>query len=235
MSSIVCNPDKSVFYEENISKNILPSFNIYDATVSMVKFKDTDKQRAVYKINYKSNSYCLKKVYFPEEELLYVYSALEWLYRNNLNVPKLLPSSNNSRFMKYNNMLFILTPWIQGIKCDFDQFNNIISASIELAKLHKSSQNFTPIEGSLNRTGLENIYISNSKHFEQLLQNSNLAFKFNDPFSNKFITDFDINLKLCEISLELSSSIDIKDLSISLCHGDYVNKNIIFSHDKNYG
>ncbi|WP_143314676.1 CotS family spore coat protein [Clostridium sp. HBUAS56017] len=232
MSSIVCNPDKSVFYEENILKNILPYFNIFEANVSMVKFKDTDKQRAVYRIDFNSHSYCLKKVYFPEEELLYVYSSLEWLYRNDLNVPKLLPSSNNGRFAEYNDMLFILTPWIEGIKCNFDKFNDVISSSIELAKLHKCSQNFTPIYGSIIRTGFDNIYISNSKHFEQLLQISNLAFKIQDSFSKKFIDDFDVNLELCKISLELSSNINSKDLSISLCHGDYVNKNIIFSSDK---
>ncbi|MDS0524041.1 CotS family spore coat protein [Clostridium sp. SHJSY1] len=231
MNNIVCNPDKSLFCEDNILKNILPSFNIYDANVAMVKFKDTDKQRAVYKVIYKNNSYCLKKVYFPEEELLYVYSALEWLHRNDLHVPNLLPSSDKGRFVKYNNMLFILTPWIDGAKCDFDKFNDVISSSLELAKLHKKSEQFTPIEGSLNRKGFDNIYLSNSKHFEQILQNSNLAFKFHDLFSKKYIEDFDINLQLCKISLEISSSIDFKDLSISLCHGDYVNKNLIFSSD----
>jgi CotS family spore coat protein len=232
MNSIVCNPGKSIFCEDNISKNILPHFGICNSSVSMVKFKDTDKQRAVYKVIYNDNAYCLKKVYFPEEELLYVYSALEWLHRNNLHVPNLLPSLDNGRFVKYNDMLFILTPWIDGVRCDFDKFNNIISASAELAKLHKKSYNFTPIKGSLNRVGFDNIFLSNSKHFEQILQNSNLAFKFNDPFSKKYIDNFDINLELCKISLEIASNLDVNDLSISLCHGDYVNKNIIFSPDR---
>ena len=48
----------------------------------MIKFKDTEKQRAVYKIDYIDKSYCLKKVYYNEAELLFVYSAMEWLYRN---------------------------------------------------------------------------------------------------------------------------------------------------------
>ena len=29
--------------------------------------------------------------------------------------PKLIPAKNNNRFVIYNNMLFILTPWIDGI------------------------------------------------------------------------------------------------------------------------
>ena len=34
------------------------------AEISIIKFKDTDKQRAVYKIDFKEKSYCLKKVYY---------------------------------------------------------------------------------------------------------------------------------------------------------------------------
>ncbi|MEG0134350.1 MAG: CotS family spore coat protein, partial [Clostridium sp.] len=91
---------------------ILPHYNLQFADVTMVKFKDTDKQRAVYRIDYKNESYCLKKVYYDESNLLYVYSAMEWLYRNDLNVPKLLSTNTNHRYISYMNMLFILTPWV---------------------------------------------------------------------------------------------------------------------------
>lgn len=229
MTSIVLNSENQTFSVENIRKNILPKFNIYNADISMVKFKNTDKQRAVYKISYKDNYYCLKKVYFSEADLLYVYSALEWLYRNGLNVPNLLPSYDGGRFIKYDGMLFILTPWIDGIKCDFNSYNHIISSTIELAKMHKVSKKFIPIEGSSNRIGFINLSNSNSKHFSQILNCANLAFKYKDSFSKKFLDDLDINMKLCKLSTEISSKIDIDELSTSLCHGDYVNKNILFT------
>lgn len=222
--------NKNVFNEDNILKNILPSFNIYNAEIIMVKFKNTAKQRVVYKINTDTNSYCLKKIYYSEEELLYVYSALEWLYRNDIHVPKLLPSCNGGRYVKYNDMLFILTPWIEGTKCSFDSHKNIIKASIELAKFHKKSTNFKPIEGSSIRTGFDNLYESLSKHSEQILHMSNLAFKNRDDFSKKFLNDFNINLELCKFSLNCASKINTSDLSKSLCHGDYVNKNILFTN-----
>lgn len=221
---------KNIFNEDNILKNILPSFNIYSAEVKMIKFKDTIKQRVVYKIDTNNNSFCLKKVYYSEEELLYVYSALEWLYRNDLNVPKLLPSSIGGRYVKYNDMLFILTPWINGNKCNFDSHENIIKASIELAKFHKKSILFKPIEGSKIRLGFDNIYESLSKHSEQILRMSNLSFKYKDEFSTKFLEDFDTNLELCKLALNYASKIDTSDLSRSLCHGDYVNKNILFNN-----
>lgn len=231
MSDLATNLDESIFSVNNITTKILPYYNLQDAEVNMVKFKDTEKQRAVYKVDSNNCSYCLKKVYFPEEELLYVYSALEWLHRYNINVPNLLPTIDKGRYVKYNEMLFILTPWIDGIKCDFDNLNHVISSAVKLAEVHKSSTKFTPIKGSVKRIGLDSLYISTSKHFNDLLQTSNLAFKYKDKFSKEFLDKFDKNLELAKISLEVSSLIDEKELSISLCHGDYVNKNIIFEEN----
>ena len=111
---------------EIIKQNVLPYYNLQNSKISIIKFKDTDKQRAVYRIDFKEKSYCLKKVYYNIKDLLYVYSAIEWLYRNNIRVPKLLPTIDNNRFVSYEDMLFILTPWIEGEKCSFDNIDHVI-------------------------------------------------------------------------------------------------------------
>ena len=56
-----------------------------------------------------------------------------------------LKQITNSRFVNYNNMLFILTPWIDGTKCDYDNIDHILACSTNLANMHKVSINFTPI------------------------------------------------------------------------------------------
>lgn len=231
MSNLLYKIDKSFFNEDNISKNILPYFNIYDAEISLVKFKDTDKQRAVYKVKFNNKLYCLKKIYFSKEELLYVYSALEWLHIYNINVPNLLSTANGMRYLDYNNIFFILTPWIEGVKCNFDNIYHIKKSASELAKFHNCTKNFTPIKGSFLREGYDDLYKSIYKHFNQLLEFSNSAFKKKDSFSKKYIEYFDINLDLCKLALQHSLEIDAESLSKSLCHGDYVNKNIIFSKE----
>ena len=216
---------------EIIKQYVLPYYNLQNAKISVIKFKDTDKQRAVYKIDFKEKSYCLKKVYYNINDLLYVYSATEWLYRNNIKVPKLLPTIDNNRFVSYQDMLFILTPWIDGDKCNFDNINHIIIAVKKLAIIHSISRNFRPILGSSMKEGFDDYYISTLKHFQDLLQASNEAFKYKDTFSKHFISSFDINLHLAKISLDIANKIDNSDLSVSLCHGDYVNKNLIFPSD----
>jgi CotS family spore coat protein len=210
-----------------IKSNILSYYNLQNASIISIKFKDTEKQRAVYRIDFNNKSYCLKKVYYDEGNLLYVYSAMEWCYRNKIHVPKLLPTIDGNRYVKYKDMLFILTPWLKGEKCDFDNLDNVLLSSRTLGKLHKASKNFSPIKGSSSREGLDNYNESISKHFNQLLISINDAHKYNDRFSKIFLKNVNENLELAKISFEVSSSIITDELSVSLCHGDYVNKNIL--------
>lgn len=216
---------------EIIRQNVLPYYNLQNSKISIVKFKDTDKQRAVYRIDSNEKSYCLKKVYYNIQDLLYVYSAIEWLYRNSIRVPKLLPTVDNNRFVSYQDMLFILTPWIEGEKCNFDNMTHVMISVKKLSALHSTSRNFKPIVGSSLKEGFEDYYISTLKHFQDLLHASNESFKYKDTFSRQFISNFDINLRLAKISLDISNKINTSDLSKSLCHGDYVNKNLIFPTD----
>lgn len=219
--------------EENIKQYILPHYGLENGTVSQIKFKDTDKQRAVYRIETPTNKFCLKKIYFDKPQLLFVYSAIEWLYRYEVNVPRILPTLRGGRFVEKNGMLFILTEWVNGDKCDYDNIENVMNSAANLAHLHKSGMKFQPILGSAERTGFDNIYDSTSKHFQDLLKCSNLSFKYKDRFSKIFLDSFDSNLLLASKALEISSSIDSNNLRKSLCHGDYVNKNIIFDRNNN--
>ncbi|OAA92473.1 CotS family spore coat protein [Clostridium coskatii] len=214
--------------EKTVKKYVLPYYNMNDASIDRIKFKNTDKQRAVYKISHLNKNYCLKKVYFDEANLLFVYSAIEWLFRNNIRVPRILPTIYGGRYVKYNEMLFMLTPWITGTKCNYNIKDHLLVSISNLAKMHKVSKNFTPIKGSIERINFEKTYISFEKHFKQLLNCSNLAVKYKDKFSQLFLQYFEINLILAQMSSRISSSINYDNLNTCLCHLDYVNKNIIF-------
>ncbi|MDO4534248.1 MAG: CotS family spore coat protein [Clostridium perfringens] len=215
---------------EIIKNKILPLYNLKDCTIEQIKVKNTNKDRAVFKITSNNKSYCLKKVYCNENELLFIYSVLEWFYRNNLNVPNLLPSSSKNRFVKYNNLLFILTPWIYGEKCNFDNLDDIYISSKNLAFMHKCSNNFFPIKGSKIKIGYENLHMSCKNHTDKLLFCYNEALKKNDTFSKLFLSSFKDNFFLAQNSTIIASTIDFSGLTKTLCHGDYVNKNIIFEN-----
>ncbi|EGT3615164.1 CotS family spore coat protein [Clostridium perfringens] len=215
---------------------VLPMYNLENYSIENIKFKNTDKNRAVYKltdnINNSTKTFCLKKVYYDEGNLLFIYSVMEWFARNEIKLPKMLPSKVNGRFVKANSMLFMLSSWVEGEKCDFDNLQHILLSIENLAKMHNCSRNFKPIEGSLIKTGFDSIYISTLKHFNKILSSFNIATKIKskDKFSSIFLDIFDDNLYLAKQSLLVSNSIDDKKLSKSLCHGDYVNKNLIINN-----
>lgn len=219
--------------EENVKKYVLPYYGLQNSLVTQIKFKNTDKQRAVYRVDYNNKSFCLKKVYFPLDELLFVYSAIEWFYRHGINVPRILPTLDRSRYVNYKDMLFILTPWIDGEKGNYDIEEHVVSCAENLGRMHICSKKFIPLQGSSYRTGFNDIYISYEKHFKQLLNCSNLAFKYKDKFSKKFLQHFDENQIMSQITLSVASTINNNKLSKALCHLDYVNKNIIFDNSKN--
>ena len=229
---------KSITKEKELfqiaTQYILPEYNLTNAEVEQIKIKETDKHRAVYKITKNSKTYCLKKIYFDEKHLLFMYSAMQWLYKNNFNVPILLKTKTGNRFVKKKNFIFILTPWVPGSKCDFDNKEHLNKAAKNLALMHKATTNFVPIKGAFLKEGYDNLYISINKHFNKLLTCYNLANKKKDRFSKIFLEYFEDNIELAKFALEVSSSINFEKLSTSLCHGDYVNKNLLINNDDIY-
>ncbi|WP_297517491.1 CotS family spore coat protein [uncultured Clostridium sp.] len=229
---------KSISSEKELLKlatdYVLPEYQIKDATIEQIKIKNTEKHRAVYKVSNATESYCLKKIYFDEKKLLFMYSAMQWLHKYGFNVPILMKTKTGSRFVKTNNFIFILTPWVPGGKCDFDNLEHLTLAAKNLALVHKATVNFIPIKGCHEKKGYDNLYISISKHFNKLLACYNLANKKKDRFSKIFLEHFDDNIELAKFALEISSSIDFDNLSKSLCHGDYVNKNLLVDIDNIY-
>ncbi|MGL4873130.1 MAG: CotS family spore coat protein [Clostridium sp.] len=221
------------FSEETIRFQVLSHYGLENSKISVIKLKNTDKQRVVYKITFKNRSYCLKKVYYNESDLLFVYSALEWLFKNNINTPKLLNTTSGNKYVNLNGMLFILTLWIDGTKCSSNETSHVITAVRQLSYVHKCSKNFIPIEGSSNREGLSDIYITTLKHFNQLLLSYNSAIKNKSSFSEIFLEFFDIYLEISKFSLQISSRVENSNLTTSLCHGDYVSKNLLFDRRDN--
>lgn len=215
---------------DKIKEFVLSKYNLQDSKLEQIKFKDTEKQRAVYCVSSPTQKYCLKKVYYKKEDLLFVYSATEWLYRYNIKVTRVLPTCDNMRFVSYNNMIFILMPWITGRKFNYDDINDILKASTNLALMHKCSSKFFPIESSSVRNGFDRIDLSTKKHFEQILDFCNAAYKINDDFSKVLLSNSESCISLAKKALEASSFINMGNLRKSLCHLDYVNKNIIFDN-----
>ena len=220
---------------KDIKKYILSNY-LYDVyEIIPIKFKDTDKQRAVYKFSTDKGPKCLKKVYYDEANLLFVYSIIEWFYQSGINVPRILPTISGNRFVKYNNNLFIVTEWIDGRKCDYDIDADISMAARNLGRMHKYSYNFLSVHGSYIRKDDINWYKSFNKKFLQLLLFNNTALKYNDHFCRIYLENLDYFIECAQHAVYILSLINNNELMLpaskfnSICHLDYVNKNLIIT------
>lgn len=197
--------------------------------VEQIKFKDSKKQRAVYKVTSPDgNSYSLKKVFYGVGELLFIYSAVQWWHEKGINIPIFIPTAKGGRFVNYEKMLFIMTPWIEGHKLDYDCTEDFVLSGENLAYMHKVGSNFRPIEGSSLKSSSSNPAKSITKRTKLLVSNYNQSLGLEDDFSILFREDFESIFKLSELAYKISAKIDVSNLTYSLCHMDYVNKNIIF-------
>lgn len=219
-----------------IRTNILSNYpyNIYE--IIPIKFKDTDKQRAVYKFESSDGPKCLKKVYFDEANLLFVYSVIQWFYSNGINVPKILPTKCGGRYVRFNDDLFIVTDWIEGRKCDYDNDYDVCKAAENLGKMHRLSYDFRPISGSCIKKDETDWHKVFSRRHHQLLQFSNTAFALKDEFSKIYLSCFDCYSERAAHAVTILNKIDNEKFTYpaeklnTICHLDYVNKNLIFTY-----
>lgn len=224
---------------EELNNNVLSQYSMSINGIESIKFKDTDKQRAVYKILTDKGDKCVKKVYYDKASLLFVYSIIEWLNAKGILCPRLISNKKGIKYVEYNGNLFIAMDWIEGRKCDYDNIEDIKKAARNLGRIHKSSNKFTPIEGSIIKKSESDYFNSYNKHFLQLLELSNKAYIIKDKFSKAFLEIFDYNIEKAKESLYILSMVDFTkpigdEVSAnSICHLDYVNKNLIFTPEDN--
>lgn len=222
---------------EELKEKVLSNYkiNIYD--IENIKFKDTEKQRAVYKIVTDRGNKCLKKVYYNKPSLFFIYSIIEWLNSKGIYCPRLISTKNGLKYVEYNKNLFVLMDWVEGRKCDYDNIDDVLASARNLAEIHSSSLFFKPIEGSDLKSSSTDYFNSYNKHFLQLLEASNMAFSIKDKFSKLYLEHFEYNIEKAKESVYLLSQIDFsKPLGDAvsmgaICHLDYVNKNLIFTPD----
>lgn len=220
-----------------IRENVLSKYGMEVYDIENIKFKDTIKQRAVYKVSTNKGIRCLKKVYYDKPSLLFIYSVIEWLNTKGVYCPRFISTTKGIKYVEYKGDLFILTDWIEGRKCNYDDINDIIIAAENLAKIHASSKNFRPIAGSCIKQSDNDYFTSFNKHFLQMLELSNSAFIIGDKFSKLYLEHFDYNIQMAQESIYALSQIDFNvplgdEVSEnSICHLDYVNKNLIFTPD----
>jgi len=204
------------------------------------KFGFEIKSLAPYKdafiINTSSGRKVLKRTALFPERIQFIHNAKEHLYGNGFsNIDRYLCTVEGKPYVSVDGYNYMITDFIEGNECNFDNRNEMINASRLLAQLHKASKGFMPSEDCVVKDDLGKIPQYFSKRLEEIKKLSKIARKGRSKFDYMFLSNFDYFYSLGESALELINSSRYENLiSISrkervLCHHDYTHHNIIKS------
>ncbi|MCB2293140.1 CotS family spore coat protein [Clostridium algoriphilum] len=110
----------------------------YSLSINNIK-----KIKNVCKIESKEGMYCLKIINYEFKHFLFIVGVIEHLQNNGFqNIPKIIPTKCNEKYIKLENKYAYLTPWVDARECDYDNPEEIKLCSSKLAQLHIKSLNF---------------------------------------------------------------------------------------------
>ena len=121
---------------------------------------------------------------------------------------------------------------MEGENIDYNNLNHCILSVIYLSKIHNISNNILFIKNSEIKNNFENINKKFKKHEKELFKFYKVAQCCDDHFSKNLINNFEKIIYLSNIAIKYSSYINYGNLNKSLCHGDYVSKNILLNDNQ---
>lgn len=218
-------------YKDVELSHILNDFYLDNFCIDKIKEKVTRKNRIVYKINSFDNFFCLKQMYIDKDRVLLIYSFLEWLNFFDFSTPRLVKSKTSSPFLEFNNKLFVMCNWIEGRKLNYLNINECINAISTLSRIHSKSYKFSLVKESDFRDFF-NVNQKYSKSLNELEKLHTISQSIKDEFSCIFLYNYSKFYYLVYISSSFSYLINFKNLPPSICHGDFVNKNVLINKNK---
>lgn len=205
-----------------------------------IKIENIKPNRGVYYVKTDQGMRCLKKINYGIQKLLFVYGAKEHLRGNGFStVDKYYLNIEGLPYALVNEDIYTLSEWIEGRECDFQNRDDLVSAAINLAKLHSSSRGYEPPENSKLKTDLgrwPHLMDKRIKSFEKMRDMARKK-SCKTPFDLNYIKTVqfykDLGKRAVHV-LENSKYMDlcrITEEEESFCHHDYTYHNIIIDEE----
>ena len=143
-------------------------------------------------------------------------------------------------FISIENSNYVLTNYIEGTECNFDNKNDITNISKLLAEFHKASKGFKPSENIIIRSDLGKIPLFFAKRLDEIKKLKKVAKKGKTKFDYLFLENFDYFCRIGEQAHSLINSSNYEELVNKtrddgvFCHHDFTHHNIIHSDKKYY-
>jgi len=183
---------------------------------------------------------CIRRVNYSMERLKYIYDAKEYLIKKGYDfIDRFLLSRDDNPNIIYNNGIYVLTDWIEGRECNFDNFGDVKIATENLAKLHYCSTGYLPSDGIEIRSELGKLPMILEKRSQEMQKLKKIAKKGKSRFDYLFLENVDVFINKSIESLRIINSpiynrlIEKEEKNRGICHRDYSYHNLILNKEGN--
>ena len=195
---------------------------------SIIPYKDT------YMLNTSKGRKVLKKMPFSPERILFVHGAKEHLANNGFcDIDRYLGTLGNEPYVTFDNSNYVLTDYIEGHECSFDNDNDVQKAAMLLACMHRASRGYSAANGCKVQDDLGKLPTYFNKRLEDIKKHKKQAKRGKSKFDHLFLEYVDYFNNIGENAvMELAKSGYNKLVNRTreeglFCHHDFTHDNII--------
>ncbi len=236
--------EMELFIEENrqLEREFLGGYNLdvnlFEAMG--LKVNQIIPARNAYRIMTDKGFFCLKKPRFPEEDMDFIFAAVEHLAENGFsNTFRLVRQKNGDSFISFEGEKYFLIEWIDGRECDFLNPLDLDAAIDMLAKLHNAAEGYMPAACPPDRFfyGKWPEYFRRRIDEMELIKERVLSKAEKSDIDGIYLDYVNMCIRDGEEALRLLHETDYEELSTeserkrSFIHHDYAYHNILHAFD----
>ena len=181
---------------------------------------------------------CIRRVNYSIERLKFMHDVKEYLIKKQYDlIDRFLLDREGNPYIIHYNSIYVLTDWIEGRECNFDNFGDIKLAMESLAKLHYCSMGYSPSDGIETRSELGRLPITLEKRSQEMQKLKKIAKRGKSRFDYLFLENVDIFIDRSIESLRIIKSpiysrlVEKEKKNLGLCHRDYSYHNLILNRE----
>jgi len=203
-----------------------------------IDLKNIALRKDVYIIDSSDGKKVLKKTGLPLERLNFIHCAKEHLYNNGFtNIDRNMCTNEGKPYMIFNDEVYVMSEFIEGKECNFNERKDVIESARALAFLHKCSKGFKPVDEWSRYDYLGRLPAYYRKRLDEIKKLKKIARRGRNKFDYMFLncvdafynTGEDVISKLYQSKYE--NIVNRYRKEGILCHHDYAHHNIIFSSE----
>lgn len=144
MSNLIRNT-LSTENENNLAAAVLKEYLIAPSAVSMIQGGTI---KTVWKVEAEHRTFCLKRLKQDYKKSSFSVNAQVHIKKSGGNVPEIIKNRKGQTITNYNEQLFVLYEWIDGIDLNFSNPADLKASIQGLASFHIYSKGYLPDENS---------------------------------------------------------------------------------------